>query len=191
MRKFLSHIEESFIALLLATMVLVTFSQVVARYVFNSGAIWALELTTYLFAWLVLFGISYGIKKHIHIGVDAFAKLFSSPVQRFFGILSVLASMIYAGLMLYGSWVYFAIKFKRGTETDDLPIPEWVFLSVLLISMAMIIMRLIPVLWDLLSGKEGVSILGDESKDAIDHFKDDFTQDNDLSSNDHSGKGKR
>ena len=43
-------------------MTLVTFSQVVARYVFNTGVVWALELTVYLFAWLVLLGMSYGVK---------------------------------------------------------------------------------------------------------------------------------
>ncbi len=58
MKKALNWAEEVFIGLLLATMTLVTFSQVVARYVFNAGAVWALELTTYLFAWLVLFGVS-------------------------------------------------------------------------------------------------------------------------------------
>jgi C4-dicarboxylate transporter DctQ subunit len=37
---------------------------------FSTGFGWALELTTYLFAWLVLFGISYGIKVGAHIGID-------------------------------------------------------------------------------------------------------------------------
>ena len=72
-------------------MTLVTFSQVVARYVFNSGAVWALELTVYLFAWLVLFGMSYGVKVHAHIGVDAFAKLFPQPVQRILALAAVAA----------------------------------------------------------------------------------------------------
>jgi TRAP-type C4-dicarboxylate transport system permease small subunit len=57
--RIVSRLEEGAIALLLAAMALVTFSQVVARYVFNTGAVWALELTQYLFAWLVLFGMSY------------------------------------------------------------------------------------------------------------------------------------
>ena len=77
--RMVNAFEEGFIALLFAAMTLVTFSQVVARYVFNSGAVWALELTVYLFAWLVLFGMSYGVKVHAHLGVDAFAKLFSGP----------------------------------------------------------------------------------------------------------------
>ena len=54
------EIEETFIAILLAAMVTITFINVVLRYGFNSGLIWGLELVTYLFAWLVLFGVSCG-----------------------------------------------------------------------------------------------------------------------------------
>ncbi len=43
MSKIIDYIEEGFIALLLTAMTVVTFSQVVARYVFNSGAVWALN----------------------------------------------------------------------------------------------------------------------------------------------------
>ena len=76
--RFVNAIEEGVIAFLFAAMTLVTFSQVVARYVFNSGAVWAVELTTNLFAWMVLFGISYGVKVNAHLGVDAFVRLFDS-----------------------------------------------------------------------------------------------------------------
>ena len=64
----LHRVEEGLLAFLLAAMTMVTFSQVVARYVFNTGAVWALELTIFLFAWLVILGISYGIRIRSHIG---------------------------------------------------------------------------------------------------------------------------
>ncbi|MGE3247692.1 MAG: TRAP transporter small permease subunit, partial [Beijerinckiaceae bacterium] len=54
--KVVNTIEETIIAMLLAGMTIVTFTQVVARYVFNSGWIAALEFTSILFAWLVLIG---------------------------------------------------------------------------------------------------------------------------------------
>ena len=76
--RIVNALEEGIIALLFAAMTLVTFTQVVARYVFNSGMVWALELAQYLFAWLVLLGMSYGVKVHAHLGVDAFVRLFPS-----------------------------------------------------------------------------------------------------------------
>src|SRR3546814_1697988 len=46
--RIVNRLEEGLIALLLGGMAMITFCQVVARYLFNSGAVWALELTTYL-----------------------------------------------------------------------------------------------------------------------------------------------
>lgn len=45
--KFINQLEETVLAVLLAAMTLVTFTQVIARYVFNTGATWALEFTIF------------------------------------------------------------------------------------------------------------------------------------------------
>jgi len=79
MNRLINHLEEGFIALLLAAMTLLTFAQVVLRYVFNSGFVWGVEATTYMFAWLVLFGISYGIRVHAHIGIDLLVRACPAP----------------------------------------------------------------------------------------------------------------
>ena len=63
----IDQIEETVIAGLLGLMTLITFANVVARFVFNSNILWALELTVFLFAWLVLLGASYAVKKHAHL----------------------------------------------------------------------------------------------------------------------------
>ncbi|MBZ0124394.1 MAG: TRAP transporter small permease subunit, partial [Roseovarius sp.] len=47
------HIEETVIAVLLGLMTAITFANVIARYVFNSNILWALELTVFMFGWLV------------------------------------------------------------------------------------------------------------------------------------------
>ena len=49
-----NQIEETLIAVLLGLMTLITFANVIARYVFNDNILWALEATVFLFAWLGL-----------------------------------------------------------------------------------------------------------------------------------------
>ncbi|WP_343562856.1 TRAP transporter small permease [Kiloniella sp. b19] len=169
--------EEIFISFLLAAMTLVTFSQVVARYIFNSGAIWALELTTYFFAWLVLFGISYGVRVHAHIGVDAFVKLFNRKGQKLFGILVVLACLTYGGLLVYGGYDYVYKIFRIGIEAEDLPVPQWVPLAILPVGFGLLIIRLLQAGWHIIADEKTVSILGDESKEAIDSFMDEKKED--------------
>ena len=85
----IDHIEESVIAALLGLMTVVTFANVVARYVFNTNILWALELTVFMFGWLVLLGASYAVKKHSHLGVDAVLNMTSPPMRRVLALNSV------------------------------------------------------------------------------------------------------
>ncbi|HCB12922.1 MAG TPA: hypothetical protein DEP36_05060 [Gammaproteobacteria bacterium] len=104
--RIVHHLEEGFIALLLALMVTISFIQVINRYVLGTGFTWALELVTYLFAWLVLFGVSYGIKTGAHIGIDVLVRQFPHNLRRAIGVLGVLACCAHCIIMLGGSAAY-------------------------------------------------------------------------------------
>ena len=123
------QIEETFIALCLGAMTLVTFANVVARYVFSTNILWALEVTVFLFAWLILIGMSYGVKKHLHIGVDLVIAHLSPPVKKVVGIIAALICLAFALLLLKGSWDYwwpFADPNQQSWyETKDIPMPDW------------------------------------------------------------------
>ena len=124
--RFVDEIEETSIAICLGLMTLITFANVIARYVFNSNILWALELTVFLFAWLVLMGASYGVKKHIHIGVDVVINMVSPSTRRVLALIAVTACLAFSVLLLIGSWNYwypFATE-RVWLETDDIPMPH-------------------------------------------------------------------
>jgi C4-dicarboxylate transporter DctQ subunit len=100
--------EETFIALLLGLMTLVTFVNVVLRYAFNSQLIWGLELVLILFAWLVLFGISYGFKVTMHLGVDAILAIVNPRLRFLMSLTAALITLFYMLLLLKGAWDYWA-----------------------------------------------------------------------------------
>lgn len=102
------RIEETVIAVLLGLMTAITFANVVARYVFNSNILWALELTVFMFGWLVLLGASYAVKKHSHLGVDAIINMTTPPVRRLLALFSVACCLVFLLLLLKGSWDYWA-----------------------------------------------------------------------------------
>ncbi|MGC9371504.1 MAG: TRAP transporter small permease [Paracoccaceae bacterium] len=106
--RMVNGIEETAIAVLLGLMTLVTFVNVVMRYVFNSSLIWGLEVTLVLFAWLVLFGISYAFKVTAHLGVDAVVNAVAPRPRRVLSLLAVAACLVYAGLLMKGAWDYWA-----------------------------------------------------------------------------------
>lgn len=165
--RILNTLEESIISLLLASMTLLVFVEVVMRFGFGKGMMWAQELTLHLSAWMVLFGVSYGIKVGSHIGVDALVKILPSKIRKVVSGIAISACLFYCGLFTYGSWVYLAKMYKIGIELDDMPIPKWVAHSILLIGMVLMAIRLLILLWGIFTGKTEGFKLADEAKESM------------------------
>lgn len=106
--EWVNTFEETAIAVTLGLMTLVTFINVVLRYGFGSSLLWGLEVTLILFAWLVLFGISYGFKVTFHLGVDAVTMMFGKKGRKVFALLAAFFCLVYAGLLAKGAWDYWA-----------------------------------------------------------------------------------
>ena len=134
-----TRLEENILAVLMAVITLVSFSQVVARYGFNSGWSGALEFTRILFAWIILFGMSYGIKTGLHLGVDAGIRLLPKPAFRIAAIIGALCTLLYALILLNADWTkifganssggavyYWTRFFKLGLGLDDLRYPVFI-----------------------------------------------------------------
>ncbi|MGD8910784.1 MAG: TRAP transporter small permease [Chromatiales bacterium] len=150
--RVLNKAEEHIIALLLVAMTLLVFVEVVMRYGFGSGFLWAQELTLHMSAWFVLFGVSYGLKVGAHIGVDAIIKTLPELGQRIFSAIAALLSLAYCGLFLYGSWVYLSKMKRIGIELDDLPVQTWIAHSILIIGLGLLSIRLLLLLWHIARG---------------------------------------
>ncbi|QIE45843.1 TRAP transporter small permease [Pseudohalocynthiibacter aestuariivivens] len=116
-QNFTDKIEENLIALLLGAMTLLTFANVVARKGLNSSILWGLELTVFLFGWLVLLGASYAVKKGAHLGVDVVINMVSPPTRRLLGLISVAVCIAFSFLLFKGAWDYWA-NFANLPATD-------------------------------------------------------------------------
>ncbi|SHJ92539.1 C4-dicarboxylate transporter, DctQ subunit [Shimia gijangensis] len=106
---FVDRIEETLIAILIGLMTVVTFANVIARFGFNSNILWALELTVFMFGWLVLLGASYAVKKHSHLGVDAIINMVSPATARIMGIIAVGCCLLFSVFMVKGAYDYWAV----------------------------------------------------------------------------------
>ena len=122
-KSLIDQIEEMLIAGILGAMTLITFANVVTRYGFNKNILWALELTVFLFGWLVLLGASYAIKKSSHLGVDIFINVLAPKPRRILGLIAVFICISFSLLMLKGAWDYWA-NFANlpGTEGRWFPL---------------------------------------------------------------------
>jgi len=130
--RVINEIEETLIAVILGLMTLVTFANVIARYIFNSNILWALETTVFLFAWLILIGASYCVKTRAHLGVDVLVNIVGPVPRRILALLAVTACLVFSVLLLIGSWNYWApfaglpmldgtVKDQAWYEVNDIP----------------------------------------------------------------------
>lgn len=170
--RIINTFEETVIILLLAGMTLLTFSQVIARYVFNSGWVDALELTKLMFAWMILFGMAYGVKIGAHLGVDAFIRLFPRPVFRMLALIGPIAGISYAVILLFGSEVYLSKMYKYDIRTEDLDIPRWIAYSILPIGLSMFLYRCLEAGYAIITGKKELMIAGHEAVELVAENKD-------------------
>ena len=194
--RLVDRFEENFIALLLSLMVIITFAQVVARYVFNTGWGSALEITQVLFAWLILFGMSYGLKIGTHLGVDILIKKFPHTVFRYFALLGALACIIYGITFLSANWVawvggpenkggaylYWSKIYKIGIGMESITLPEfifgpderlprWVAYLMLPIGLVLFVLRSIQAFWMIWKGDREMVIASHEAEELIEQNK--------------------
>lgn len=164
--RLLEHLEEGLITFLMAAMTLITFFQVIARYGFNYNFVWALELTGVMFAWLIFIGMSYGVRVGAHIGVDALVSSLGSTAARIVGSLAAALCIVYALLVMFGSFQYVKKMYDVGILMQDLPVKSWIPRAILPVGFALLAFRFSQVFWGLASGQE-MHLLGDEAKEAL------------------------
>lgn len=190
--------EETLIAVLLGLMTLITFANVIARYVFNSNILWALEATVFLFAWMVLLGVSFGVKHTFHIGVDVLVRAMPPGPRKALSLIAVAACLAFSVLLLKGSWDYWSpfIGKRAFLETNDVPMPgflqffaDWLnegeryekmprFIpyAVLPLSMALLTWRFLQVGWRILTGKQELIIAGHEAEEMLEEATESSNQ---------------
>lgn len=197
LRRAWDHFEEGFIAFLLAAMTLVTFVYVILNNLYTafytlgerfSGAedlffalgdftiglaqsmTWSTALTKALFAWLIFFGLAYGVRTAGHIGVDALVKLAPRHVQRYIGILACLFCLGYAGLLATASFRWISALLNADIGAEDLGhfgVKQWHIGMIVPIGFAMVFIRFSEIFVRLLRNEQTGLGLADEAAEAV------------------------
>jgi C4-dicarboxylate transporter DctQ subunit len=75
--------------------VILSFLQVIFRYVFNNSLVWSEEMCRYLFVWTVFFGSAIALKSRKHIAVDLLDKAFPVKIRKFYYVFIDLIIIIF------------------------------------------------------------------------------------------------
>ena len=164
--KFLDHLEEWFIAFLMAAATLIIFVAVVHRYasglpipvvqdvLLRINTSWAQELTIYLFVWMAKFGAAYGVRTGIHVGVDVLINRLHTPLKKKFILFGLLAGACFTGIIaaLGADFVYELSGTSSTSEVLELPI--WIVYLAIPLGSSLMCFRFLQVSWNFARGGE-------------------------------------
>jgi C4-dicarboxylate transporter, DctQ subunit len=143
--KILTFFEEwtLFITVLIALIAL--FCNVVLRYGFNYSLAWSEELVREVIIYTTFIGCSAAIKRRSMIKIDALVQL--APVLKMpLAYISHLATLIFAGMMVYYGWLMAVMQLNTHQKTIILKIPLVYLYALLPLMGVMMIIRTVQVM---------------------------------------------
>lgn len=128
---WLDKFEEAAITILLGTMILVVFLQIIFRFVIKGSLPWSEELSRYLMVWAVFIGASIGAKEGAHIGVEAFVSMLPSRLKRFAIFMAGMFSVLFCITVAFLSVKVVNFLIISGQRSPAMEIPIfWAYLAI-------------------------------------------------------------
>jgi C4-dicarboxylate transporter DctQ subunit len=172
--RFLDHLEEWLVTILMGAATLVIFVAVVHRYaaglpiaglqdwLLSINMTWAQELTIIMFVWMAKFGAAYGVRTGIHVGVDVLINRLSEAMRSKFIIFGLCAGALFTGIVATlgarfvwenGAHYYFSNLLGMAAEgafegptTPDLEWATWVVYSAIPLGTSLMCFRFLQVM---------------------------------------------
>lgn len=134
----LSHalgvIEKSLVILLLGTMVLLSFTQVVLRNIFSTGFLWADPLLRHAVLWIGFIGASIAAQQEKHINIDLVTRFTSPRVANYIKILTSLFPVIVCTVLANAGWTFLLDEMETNSplfSIGEKEYPAWWFQTVI------------------------------------------------------------
>lgn len=146
--KYLDFIEEAFVVISLAVMVIINFGNVVSRYLIHASWSFSEELVVILFVYNSFFAASLAYRKRAHLGFTFITDKMSRSNKKIAAVVSMLFTVILMSLLVkYGiEMIQSQIMFDQRTPAMGLP--EWIAGISVPLGALVIIVRVIYICWE-------------------------------------------
>jgi TRAP-type C4-dicarboxylate transport system permease small subunit len=135
----------------LAMLMLLTAGDVILRYVFNRPIIGSYDLTEYMMAIVVSFGLAYCAFLKGHVRVDIIVSHFPQRVQAVIDSITGLLSVTLFSVITWQSFIYVELLFDSGLESTVLLIPRFPFAGLVCLGSAFLTIVLLANFLEFLS----------------------------------------
>lgn len=112
-------------SIFLLFVMIMTFVDVVGRYVFNSPLVFGVELTEQAMGLIILLGLTLTTFHRDHISVDLVPPLLPLPIQALLKRFSALTGAFFLGLIAWNFWRKVFVQNSDGLVTQILALPVY------------------------------------------------------------------
>ena len=106
--------------------VAISFSNVVARYVFGYAIFWAEEVLVFLAIWGVFIGMAAAAYERSHLNMDLFYDGVSGRTKRVLDAAMTATLLACCGFMLVQSWQVVSLFYQSGVVSVSAGVPKWI-----------------------------------------------------------------
>ena len=142
--KYINSTVKYILVILMITMTILTFYQVVTRYVFNNPPSWSEELVRFLFVWASFIGAGIGIKEHVHIGIDVFVNLLPEKYRRSAVVLVNLIIIGFGIFLIFSSLPVVKMTNRQLSPANGIPM-SYIYFSVVIMGILCILYSLFEI----------------------------------------------
>lgn len=136
-------LEEYFLAVTMMAMVVIIFSQIVMRYVFNNSLTWSEEITRYIFLWQIWVGLSYGVKKSKHIRVEIIKYHLNDQGKKIIEMIATLIWLAFGIFLFYRAGIVMAKVYSSGQLAPATHLPMWIPYASVFVGVGLMLLRLL------------------------------------------------
>jgi C4-dicarboxylate transporter DctQ subunit len=144
-KRLFNNLEHYLLAVFMAAITFVVFIQVLFRQLGQSLP-WSEELTRYLLVWITMIGASEGIKRAVHVGVEAFTMFLPLKLRKALNIAALLICILFCGVVLYYSLAIIRVQAVNNQITPAMRVPMWIAYAALPVGAGLMIVRYVQVI---------------------------------------------
>ncbi|AAU36659.1 MULTISPECIES: TRAP transporter small permease [Basfia] len=119
--QFVGKAIETICVIILATMSVLVFLNVVLRYGFNSSINITEEVSRYMFVWLAFLGAILAFNENQHVSVTVFVEKLSPSAKKLLHLITDVIMLFCCYLIVDGSWIQFNLNLNNLAPISGLP----------------------------------------------------------------------
>jgi len=119
------------------------FTQVIVRYVFQSSIGWSEEIAKWFVVWVTFAGSAYAFRVGAHIGVEAFVNLLPGKARRIVDFIANVLTIIFVLLMIFYGGLFLKESIEIGQVAPASRLPKAIVYAALPVGFTLVLFRLL------------------------------------------------